>query len=171
MGLRNGRRKIRERFCRIARNTPIRSHFGVPAKERTSLERSAGNPPRFAIFSPVQLSERKWQRNWSITKRIIGFSRARAFCLSHRSGDVHKFRFCTQIRRPEPWLRPASPAYSRSQRAIFSGVAVRARHSDERVAKRFRGVPDLVTIRSRCSASEFDKSKEITACHRIFCWT
>ena len=59
-------------------------------------------------------------------ERVIGFSRARACCSARRSDDDHKFRFRHKIWRPAPWLRPASPAYSRSQRAIFSGVAVRA---------------------------------------------
>ena len=61
-----------------------------------------------------------------MTKRVIGFSRARAACSGRRSDDVISFDFVHKIWRPEPWLRPASPACSRSQRAIFSGVAVHA---------------------------------------------
>ena len=115
IGLRNGRRNIQDRFGRIARQY---SH-SFKISDRLRKDGPA--------CCSVQYSERKWQSDWhSITKRVIGFSRARACCSGRRSDGVRKFRFRTQTWRPAPWLRPASPAYSRSQRAISSGIAVRA---------------------------------------------
>ena len=159
IGLRNGRRNIRDRVGRIGRH---HSH-SFKISECLRKHRPA--------CSSVQYSERKWQSDWHwMTKRAIGFSRARACCSGRHSDDIHKFRFRTQNWRPAPWLRPASPAYSRSQRAIFSGIAVRAGIS---MSARQNG-SEVFPIYSRRDLAAFGFDNSQTNRLRvieIFCWT
>ena len=81
-----------------------------------------------------------------------------------------KFRFHNKIWRPEPWVHPASPAYSRSQtlpKGHFPRRQRPCRHSDERAA---RGLPDY--SRRDLAAFEFDNApKNKLRAIESFCWT
>jgi len=115
MGVRKGRRNIQDRVDRIA----CQHSHSFKISDCLRKDRPA--------CSSVQYSDRKWQSDWhSTTNRVIGSSRARACYSGRRSDDVHKFRFRRQNWGPGAVVTSASPAYSRSQRAIFSGIAVRA---------------------------------------------
>ena len=146
-------------FVVLPASTRIRSKFWSACEKQTSL------------FSSVQYSERKWQSDWhSMMKRVIGFSSAPACCSRAALTTSISFDFVHKFAGRTPWLRPASPAYSRSQRAIFSGVAVRA---GIWMSARQNG-SGVFPIYSRrdLAASDFDNSQtNRLRVIEIFCWT
>ena len=89
---------------------------------------------------------------------------------ARRSNDVHKvsisyIKFGGRSRGCIPLLRLTLEV----QRAIFSGVAVRAGIRMSARQNGPRGLPDY--SRRDLAAFEFDNSQKKIACHRIFCWT
>ena len=136
----------------------------IRSKCRTACEKDG------PACSSIQYSERKWQSDWhSMTKRVIGFSRACGFCpvvaltMSVSFDCVHK------IGGRRRWLRPASQLLSKSKNHLQRHRRP-CWHLDERVAERFRGFP--IYSRRDLAALGFDNSQtNRLPFMAIFYWT